>query len=231
MGYADRTVNSPNPLVRFAHRRRVETALRLARLDGPQRVIDYGCGDGLFLNSLTDRIDPSSDFVGFEPFMEAAQGNKIQIFKEWDRIENRCSEEGNATLVTCFEVLEHFTESGQRQALRNMRRVITDNGLLIVSVPIEGGAPSVIKNVVRRIYFGRSGSSIYSSRNIMRSFLWMPIPECRSGSEYLSHMGFYLTDLEKVISVNYKIERRILSPFPALGYHFNSQVFYLARPI
>lgn len=50
--YAEHTYNSKNMLQRFAHRMRFKKSLNLMPSGREIRLLDYGCGDGFFLNIL-----------------------------------------------------------------------------------------------------------------------------------------------------------------------------------
>ncbi|MEM7251589.1 MAG: class I SAM-dependent methyltransferase [Pseudomonadota bacterium] len=228
MSYHANTFDSPNPLIRFAHRKRLETALNLTKVPAGGTLLDYGCGDGLFLAKYSEIQKSADHCIGFEPFMSERQSSGVPIFNDWANVEDRLGEDGVA-VVTCFEVLEHLTEPMQADALRRIRRIMNTSGALIVSVPIECGLPSLPKNFFRWLR-SRGKSSVYSLKNIAKSLFAIPIPECRDGEDYLSHMGFYYRNLETVMQNEFVIASRNYSPLPALGGQFNSQVFYELKP-
>src|SRR5262245_29411415 len=105
MSYYSHTHESPNILIRYAHRRRLKTALGLIKVSSDIRLLDYGCGDGLLLRQLVHRYHCADRFFGFEPFMEPLPGNETKIFKEWESVESHFRGDQRATVVTCFEVL------------------------------------------------------------------------------------------------------------------------------
>lgn len=150
--YARLTYNSTNRLRRLAHRKRIEKTLNFIPATDPLRLLDFGCGDGLFLN-LFNEIRPSECLLlGYEPFLDQIPGNSIPVVKDW-------------------------------------RDVLT--GFLIISVPVEKGLPALIKNIVRRIR--TRDRTLYSFKNLFRSFWGKPFPEIRNRAGYIfQHMGFYL---------------------------------------
>ena len=183
--------------------------------------MDFGCGDGYFCSLLSSRLGGRANVVGFEPFMAARAGGTTEILRSWEDIERRRQEAGPAQIVTCFETLEHFSSGEQENTLQRIRSILADDGHLLISVPVEGGLPSVVKNLLRRQKYG--GATTYSWKNIGKASLWMAILEAREGSDYLSHMGFYFADLEKILQRTFTVSRRVASPFRSLGPWLNSK--------
>ena len=69
--YSKQTINHPNPIARFAHRNRHRKSISLATYilkSQTQGIIDYGCGQGDFINNL--RKKGFNFAYGFEPFMK-----------------------------------------------------------------------------------------------------------------------------------------------------------------
>jgi SAM-dependent methyltransferase len=92
-------------------------------------VLDYGCFDGKFLNTLRNSkvvdvygVDKNKDIVD-----SLNQGNVFHIRKALP------FPDGVFNVVTMFEVLEHVYD--QRYVLSEIRRVLKDGGLLIMSMP------------------------------------------------------------------------------------------------
>jgi cyclopropane fatty-acyl-phospholipid synthase-like methyltransferase len=207
-------------LKRFAHRMRFKKSLNLVPVDRDIRLLDFGCGDRLFLNSLNAKMGGGGGLIGYEPYMDSISGNFLTIMKNWTDIKQMQP----FNCITCFEVLEHFTQNKQQEVLREMYSILTNDGILIVSVPIEKGFPSVVKNIIRRLKY--KDKTTYSIKNIVASFYGNPLPEFRQGKEYLNHLGFYYQDLESVFLQYFDVVEKCLSPFPFLGYNANSQIFY-----
>lgn len=227
--YHDRTYNSKNPLRRLAHRSRFKKSVEHIDIVDGMKILDFGCGDGLFLNQLSQASSGKNyHSIGFEPYMEMLASNTIPIYKEWDEIVSFTEKAGKFDFITCFEVFEHFNPQRQEEAIQKFSKVLADNGKIIISVPIEKGFPAVVKNIVRRLGHP-AGKHIYNFKNISKSFFGKPVHEFRNGDKYLNHMGFYFNDLEGIILNYFNIEKKEYSPFKLLGYHLNSQVFYTLR--
>ena len=104
-----------------------------------------------------------------------------------------------------------------------------EDGNLIISVPIEKGLPVIPKNLRRIAISYKGNEKIYTFKNIVYSLFGIKsesLNSIRIGNDYLSHMGFYFTDLEALLKKYFKIESINYSPFPIFPYFFNSQVFY-----
>lgn len=154
----------------------------------------------------------------------------LPFIKNWDDIIENSHIKGLFDYVVCFELLEHLNEKNQNEVLEKIHGVLKENGTLIVSVPIEKGIPSMVKNM-RRILI-HYNSQIYHIKNVMASLFscktkWME--QHRRESHYLSHMGFFFNDLEKNIEKKFKIIKRSFCPFKRLGFQLNSQVFYTLK--
>jgi 2-polyprenyl-3-methyl-5-hydroxy-6-metoxy-1,4-benzoquinol methylase len=150
--YADYTYNSPNPLRRFSHRTRFKNAVAAIPVDSPQplRILDFGCGDGMFIHQLRKNMGASASIVGYEPYLEAIEVNSERIEQNWQHIPKISALEGNFDFVTCFEVLEHLPGEFLTEALQQIHSVLTPTGSVIVSVPIEVGFPALLKGFLRR---------------------------------------------------------------------------------
>lgn len=226
--YHSKTYDSPNPVIRFAHRRRLATALDFVGTGHTGRLLDYGCGDGLFLHMFAAKAG-NTQCTGFEPYMKAQDALDVRILRDWESVERDFAAD-KAQTVTCFEVFEHLDAGRQVEALRKIRSVLAPGGRLVLSVPIEAGIPSLPKNLFRWMKHGKTAPTLYNGRNFVKSLIGRPIPEHRTGRDYLSHMGFYYWELEKVLAEGFTIEQRKFSPFPQLGPQANSQVFYRLKP-
>lgn len=220
--YGDYTYNAKNLLKRFSHRRRFKKSIAFIPVNENMRLLDFGCGDGLFLNRMKSVLNNTGFLIGYEPFIQSIDGNAVTITASWKEI----VKEAPFNCVTCFEVLEHFDENLQMETLKKILPLLDDDGFLIISVPVENGVPSLVKNVIRRFSCPKKDIHLYSVKNIMAACFKRKLPQYRTGSSYLSHLGFYHTDLEKVLLSDFVVVEKIFSPFSSLGSMLNSQVFY-----
>ncbi|MFZ4454786.1 MAG: class I SAM-dependent methyltransferase [Bacteroidales bacterium] len=228
--YADYTYNSTNPLQRFSHRTRFKNAVTAIPTNSPKslKILDFGCGDGMFIHQLRQSIGASAFIVGYEPFMESYSINGERIEKNWSKVLKLVDEKGEFDFVTCFEVLEHLPPQLLHNALEDIHTVVAQNGSVIVSVPIEKGFPAVVKGFLRRRE-GESYRRIWCYRNIWRSYLGKSVERQFAEEGYLHHVGFYFEELELQFEPFFSVESRSFSPLKAAGFQFNSQVFYTLK--
>lgn len=118
---------------RFRARRRAALLGRAFAGKDPRAVFDIGCGDGDFLIATrkmgwavagSERVEKASDIDGIRVFRDLAEA--IEVLGE-----------SSQDAVTCWHSLEHFTDPNA--ALADIRRLLADNGVLIVAVPDSGG--------------------------------------------------------------------------------------------
>ena len=128
ISYHDLTYNSRNPLRRWAHRTRFAKSISAIDLTEGAKVLDFGCGDGLFLNQLRKSADVELRLTGYEPYMKSLEENEVRTFSDWEDVRATAAKEGDFDVVTSFEVFEHFSADNQRAALARISQVLDRNG-------------------------------------------------------------------------------------------------------
>ena len=126
-----------NPLVRWLYWDRLKKMLDYGRKCGASKVLDLGCGEGVFLPSLSENF---SQVYGVDIDIRAAQEvvsyyklNNVQLFQT-DLFDNSF-DENYFDLVFAASVLEHFEE--RDKLFIEIMRLITPGGFLIFSSPME----------------------------------------------------------------------------------------------
>jgi ubiquinone/menaquinone biosynthesis C-methylase UbiE len=126
---------SRNPVVRYLVGRFLHRVAELVATEGPHRVLEVGCGEGVVLATLALRL-PGTRFDGLELDETALEQARVRCpgakLVRGDACELPFGDQ-SFDLVVCLEVLEHLPEPVR--ALRELRRVARAGCLL--SVPYE----------------------------------------------------------------------------------------------
>jgi 2-polyprenyl-3-methyl-5-hydroxy-6-metoxy-1,4-benzoquinol methylase len=132
----------------------IHTFLKLNRKY--KKVLDIGGGFGLF--SLNFKLNfPKSevyilDEMYIEEISEFLTKNKVLRVKEYihgDIQETTQFESENFDVIFALDVLEHIHDSSS--ALDEIFRILKTNGILFISVPIEGRILRFIRNIVSKV--------------------------------------------------------------------------------
>jgi len=124
----------PSPLIRYIERKRVRRILALLAARPEHRVLEVGCGAGNILAQIPGArrcgIDLAESLLAKAARRLAKRGTLVQGDAEHLPFRDRAWQR-----VYCSEVLEHIPSPGT--ALAEMRRVLADGGVAVVSVPNE----------------------------------------------------------------------------------------------
>jgi len=243
--YAKKQLLSPSKLIAWSHSRRFATGLSLARRFAGQRVVDYGCGDGTFLELLLRGPGAPRAAVGVEITDELVRdcttrlghvaGLSFARVEELDRAEHAAAYDG----VVCMEVLEHVVDV--EEVLDRLVRLLAPGGTLIVSVPVETGLALPVKQTARRIAGWRGigdypGTTPYTLRELAagvfaggRQHVSRPVHLSPDGTRFHDHKGFNWRALRQRLRRRLRVERTLASPLAWLPPGLASQVWLLAR--
>jgi SAM-dependent methyltransferase len=224
VSYEKQTVDSPNPLARFAHRTRIQKSLSIVDENLPQggTFADFGAGTGLLLGEFEKRR-ADARLLGIEPFQTPYHGERVEFVPTIDSLEA-----SSVDVVSAFEVCEHMYEEEIREFLQDCRTVLSDRGKLILSVPVMYGAAAVPK-FVNRVMLYRRNYTGYGFHDLVKSSFGIPIR--RPEDPRHTHMGFDFRWLLKIVGDSFLITDVDCSPFRGLPWYFNSQVFIVASPL
>ena len=225
--YDSNTVNSQNPLARFAHRSRMQRYLKylVPRLENREgKMLDYGCGSGFLISQLL-AVKPYSVF-GYEPVLTDRTTENLPISPDLETIRKNAPYH----TITCFEVMEHLQWKENAKILSICRELLTEHGELIVSVPIEIG-PAVLFKEMNRFRIYRKWRYRFVEF-IATTLFGVPGTRPTPDLDYQPHKGFDFRDLIKFFkSKSWKVSVLCYSPLPTGVWYGNSQVFLRAKPL
>jgi len=124
------------------------------------RLLDVGCAVGVFLAIAKDR---GWDVTGVDvsPFAVAYAREKLGVNAVAGELEDVAFPDGHFDVITLWDVIEHFPDP--IATLREVRRILKDDGLLFVNTPNE---QSLLKVFARFFYCASGGKFTYPVRKM-----------------------------------------------------------------
>ncbi|HEX8715646.1 MAG TPA: class I SAM-dependent methyltransferase [Gemmatimonadaceae bacterium] len=246
--YARKQLFGGCSILSWSHHRRFEMALALVAPGAGRPLLDYGCGDGTFLALAHERF-PQSVGLEVDPGLVRActeRFGKLGNLRFMLAADSERLPAGSFGVVLCTEVLEHCPPDAVDVALRRMRRLVANDGHVIISVPVETGLPLLLKQAARAVA-ARRVSTDYKHRETYRvtEFLRMLAPgdrtvvdrpvyetEFETGipNRYHGHKGFNWRAMRKRVGEVFRVVETRFSPVPWLGAQFASQAWFVCVP-
>jgi len=233
MDYSKHTIASRNPVKRWLHRQRFNASLGLLQLKPNQRFLDYGCGDGELIFQAQNHY-PNIEAVAFEPAKELNEQamEKLGAFQNVSVIQNiNIYIIGKFDRISCLETVEHLPEKELEELFGNIKSVLKEDGLFLITFPIEHGCISLIKNCYRLL----TGRDKYVSiKRIFRQFFGLhvsrepqkPLSDC---NYIYSHVGFDSRDMIKKISKYFTINKIVVFPTGFISFGLGNSVAVVCR--
>ena len=132
MTYVDK-----NPIIRWLWWKRLRMMLSLSKIDNSKKVLDFGCGEGVFLPSLSlnyKEVHAVDLYVKIAKIVkDHYKLENVKIFS--DDIFKTNLKDNYYDIIFSASVLEHFSDVDY--VLKVLRNKLKDNGLLIFSSPTE----------------------------------------------------------------------------------------------
>jgi SAM-dependent methyltransferase len=221
ISYEEQTVNSSNPLARFAHRTRMAVALQLATRACPDHatVVDFGAGPGLFLHTLGQSREDLC-LIGYDPFVMPAYP-EIAYAGSLNQIG-----EASVDVLTAFEVCEHLYPQEMAQLLDDATRIMKPDAVLIISVPIMYGF-AVVPKVVNWMWRHRKTTTEYTIGEILLSTMGVRV--ARPENLRASHKGFDFRALREAVDKRFIISKVRRSPIAWMPWWLSSQYFMICE--
>lgn len=220
VSYEEQTLNSPNPITRFAHRSRYKVSLDLGDKLLPKGgvIVDFGAGQGTYLAKL-HKIRPEARLIAIEPYMaidypfiESVMGGELLKSDSVD-------------LMTAFECLEHVTDEQLSTFLENTKSALKPRGHLLVTVPIMYGLMLPVKEMSRAVLHRRLTDT--GAVDLVKASFGRTIT--RATDRLTSHRGFDFRWLKRELAKHFTIDRLSFSPFGGLPWWLNSQAVFVCR--
>src|SRR5262245_25703574 len=137
MPYVDITVNDPNPIKRWIHRRRFRDALAVLDSRSSNRaveILDFGGGDGELLRQCL-QSRPEVSVTLYEPTSSLRKEAEEKLAR-WPRAkitgDSRTLPIAAFDFVYCLEVLEHLPDGPTHEALESIRRFLKPDGFAVI---------------------------------------------------------------------------------------------------
>lgn len=124
----------PNPLIRFIERRRVGVIHQLLGLHRGERLLEVGCGAGNVLEKASGGRLFGIDMSTFVLVKAKQKLNGVAYLLQGDAQDLPFKSKVFSKII-CSEVLEHLPDPSA--SLNEMKRVLDDRGIAIISVPNE----------------------------------------------------------------------------------------------
>jgi len=166
---------SKNPAVRWLFKRRLHVALKFLKMIKTDTLIDMGCGDGYFIQLINKHeiktrvmwgVDLNPGIVQLKT--QIRNGNfSVQNILKTDFKNNTFD------VVTCLDVLEHMRDV--KVVLTEIKRILKDNGHLIVSSPVESTLYKSLRFLIKGSYSHATGPGAgkhyYNARQLNKAIL------------------------------------------------------------
>jgi 2-polyprenyl-3-methyl-5-hydroxy-6-metoxy-1,4-benzoquinol methylase len=238
--YEKKQLHCRSRIITWSHSSRFRLARELVKPFASQSILDYGCGDGTFLKSVSEsfRQAVGAD-VSEEQILDCQRRFSKQSVAEFLTIGqlNAQYPKGHFAVVTCMEVLEHCPGGEAEKVLGDLAGLVQSEGVVIISVPIETGPTLLAKQTVRKIAGWRGlGDYKWTEQYSLKELLKMSFaggdtaikrPVYGESMRFHGHKGFNWRILEKRIGDYLQIKRRLFTPLGFMGSFLNSQVWFI----
>jgi hypothetical protein len=209
------------------------------------RLLDYGFGDGTFL-ALAHHLFDSAIGVDSDTkqVVECAARFSSVSALSFLHVNEVASDAyaGRFDLITCMEVLEHCTPERLEGVLSDLSRLVSVNGTVLISVPIEIGPSLIAKQLIRRVAAWRGlGDYRYLETYKLGELCTMvlankstsiPRPLYRADESigaFYGHKGFNWRAFRVHLQQRFALERIYFSPVGWLCGYLSSQVWFVCK--
>jgi SAM-dependent methyltransferase len=121
----------------IVQKKRIKSIERIRRLERDDRLLDVGCGTGLFLSVVRDHRNVHTTGVELDNGIAARCRMQQELDVRGGTLLEQQFPNGAFDMVTMFQYFEH--EGQPLLVLRETRRILKPDGLLVIEVPNAGG--------------------------------------------------------------------------------------------
>lgn len=130
----DKFYNHPNFAFRYIEQKRIDKLIEAADLKESDKILEVGCGAGHILEKITKGKLYGIDISEIQiERTKKRMGDRVELMKAPG--ENIPYEDKYFDKVLCSEVIEHVIDP--REVLKEISRVMKDDGILSLSIPNE----------------------------------------------------------------------------------------------
>lgn len=234
--YADVTIKDRNIIKRKLHRIRYKHAiipLKKYPHNFSGNILDYGGGNGQLCRYISS-ILPYSNITMYEPSPDI-RSEAISNLEDYPKIRIKDNVNDIASnsfdVIFCLAVFEHIPGRKYIIFFNDFKRLLKQNGKIIIGIPIEIYIPALAKGLFRMSRrYKEYDANLY---NVFRCVIGRP-PRNRPLSKlsdslpyHWDHLGFDHRILQKKLSRHFKIIKKYGSPFPLLLDFLNFDRYYI----
>lgn len=226
-GHSAQLYHSRHRVMNWVHGAHIRESLRRAPLSKDALVLDAGCSDGELFARAAGRYRLAAGLDhNFEalPTFKTRLADQPGAFPLRGDLKHLPFAGGTFDAVFCLETLEHVPD--MPASVGELKRVLRDEGALIVTVPIERGLSILLKQGVANLFFGGYRGT-YTWSEIWNAFRGrldrVPRPSLSS------HKGFDYTKVIEEIRGRFSEVSVAGLPFKPFGTMLNTQVLIEAR--
>jgi 2-polyprenyl-3-methyl-5-hydroxy-6-metoxy-1,4-benzoquinol methylase len=146
-------------------------SMHILRPDRKLKILDAGCGDGINLTILSKIPNASVTAYDYNPLRIERTREKFPDVRAVEQdLTNIQRGEDIFHIILCSQVLEHIPKD--IVVLRELKKILSEDGVLIIGVPNEGCFLAKLRNRVLEPHISRTTDHVhfYTEKEILRKF-------------------------------------------------------------